>query len=58
MLIQLRLQQEGANLSHQLVVQGDIRSGASTMNLYSANSVVDLVLNGETDSRIYNYSGS
>jgi hypothetical protein len=47
-----------ANLTHQLVIQGDIRSGASTFNLYSPNSVVDLVLNGETNSRIYNYAGA
>ena len=47
-----------ANLTHQLIVQGNIRSGASTMNLYSANSVVDLLMNGENDSRIYNYTGA
>lgn len=47
-----------ANLTHQLVVQNNIRPGASTMNLYSANSVVDLVFNGDADSRIYDYAGT
>jgi hypothetical protein len=47
-----------ANLAHQLVVKGDIRPGASTFNLYSANSVVDLVVNGDANSRIFNYTGA
>lgn len=48
----------GSSIAHQLVVQGNIRIGASTMNLYTANSTVDLTLNGESDSRIYNYTGT
>jgi hypothetical protein len=50
---------EFKDTTHQLIVHGDIRIGASTFTLWNSNTSksVNLVFNGETNSRVYNYSG-